>query len=66
MGRWFRHRPAEPDTADGTEEQVAPHRAAQRLHDEMAHAYHEQRELDREISEEFLPVAVESLRHEVE
>jgi hypothetical protein len=39
-------------------------RAAQRLYDEMAHAYHEQAELDLEITRVFLPTALKSLRHE--
>lgn len=53
-----------PEEAE--EEQVAPRRAAQRLYDEMALAYHDQAELDREISKAVLPTALESLRHEEE
>lgn len=50
--------------ADQAEEEVSARRTAQRLYDEMAHAYHEQAELDLEISQAILPAAVKSLRHE--
>ena len=51
---------------DDDQEQVAPRRAAQRLYDEMALAYHEQADFDRETAKDFLPASVESLRHEEE
>jgi hypothetical protein len=58
--------PGSAPVRDEEEESVAPARAAQRLHDEMAHAYHEQSALDQRISEVFLRAAVKSLRHEEE
>lgn len=54
--------PRSNDAPDQEQEQVAPRRAAQRLYDEMALAYHEQADLDREISRAFLPAALKSLR----
>ncbi len=58
--------PTTPPLSERDEEAVTPRRAAQRLYDEMAHAYHEQAELDREIAKAILPAALKSLRHEEE